>query len=69
VPTVKNAQQKVNSHVLMSFRTSRISLQLKFASLDRGEFLGKRASMNAFSSAVSHFACGGTGAGLLASRI
>lgn len=58
---MKNAQQRVKSHVLGSFITSMISRQLKFASLDNGELRGNRAWMNAFSSSVSHFACGGTG--------
>jgi hypothetical protein len=60
VPTVKKAQQRVKSHIFISFRERIISRKLKFDSDSRGALLGSRAWMKAFSFSVSHFAVGGT---------
>jgi len=57
---VKNAQHSVNSHILISFKETRISRILKFASEARGAFPGNLAWMKAFSFGVSHEAWGGT---------
>jgi hypothetical protein len=60
VPTMKNAQQKVKSHILVLRRNTMISRKEKFDSESRGPFLGSCARINSSSFAVSHLACGGT---------
>jgi hypothetical protein len=57
---VKKAQQKRNNQILLFFKVVMSSGKLKFASAARGELLGRRAWMNAFSLSESHEAVDGT---------
>jgi hypothetical protein len=60
VPIVKKAQHSRKSQILLFFKVVISSCKLKFASAARGELLGRRAWMNAFSLSESHEAVDGT---------